>query len=91
MGSSEPPLGRIGWIISRPVTAVSPSGQIVNLVDRQVEVYTKPGPRGYRSTEVFKEWQSLPVVIGGREVGLIVVADILPPRRRRMRAKRNNA
>jgi Uma2 family endonuclease len=53
---------------------------IVNLVDRQVEVYTKPGPRGYRSTEVFKEGQSVPVVIDGREVGRIAVDDILPPK-----------
>jgi Uma2 family endonuclease len=54
---------------------------IVNLLHRQVEVYTDPRPRGYRSTEVFKEGQSVPVVIGGREVGRIAVTDILPPRR----------
>jgi hypothetical protein len=29
MGTSEPQLHRIGWIISRPITAVSPSSQIV--------------------------------------------------------------
>jgi hypothetical protein len=29
MGASELPLRRIGWIISRPTTAVSASGQIV--------------------------------------------------------------
>ena len=52
---------------------------IVNLVDRQVEVYTKPGPQGYRSTEIFTEGQSVPVVIGGQEVGRIAVEDILPP------------
>lgn len=56
---------------------------IINLVDRQVEVFTRPGPRGYRSTEVFKEGQSVPVVIGGQEVGRIAVADILPSRHRR--------
>jgi hypothetical protein len=27
MGAFELPLGRIGWIISRPVAAVSPPGQ----------------------------------------------------------------
>jgi Uma2 family endonuclease len=59
---------------------------IVDLLHRQVEVYTNPGPRGYRSTEVFKEGQSVPVAIGGREVGRIAVADILPPRRRRVKA-----
>jgi Uma2 family endonuclease len=59
---------------------------IVNLVDRQVEVYTKPGPRGYRSTEIFKEGQSVPVVIGGQEVGRIAVEDILPSPRRQAKA-----
>ena len=53
---------------------------IVNLVDRQVEVYTDPGPLGYRSTESFAEGQSVPVVIDGQAVGRIAVSDILPPR-----------
>ncbi len=43
---------------------------IVNLVDRQVEVYTDPTPDGYRSTAVFHEGQSVPVVIeGARSAG----------------------
>jgi hypothetical protein len=29
MGAFEPLLRRIGWVISRPITAVSPSGRIV--------------------------------------------------------------
>ena len=33
---------------------------IVNLVDRQVEVYTDPGPGGYGSTAIFREGQSSP-------------------------------
>jgi Putative restriction endonuclease len=64
---------------------------IVNLVNRQVEVYSDPGPRGYRSTEVFKEEQSVPVVIGGREVDRIAVKDLLPSRRRRAKAGGNGA
>jgi Uma2 family endonuclease len=64
---------------------------IVNLLHHQVEVDTNPGPRGYRSTEVFKEGQSVPVVIRGREVGRIAVADLLPPRRRRAKAAGNGA
>jgi Uma2 family endonuclease len=63
---------------------------IVNLLDRQVEVYTDPGPQGYRRTAVFKEGRSVPVVIGGREVGRIAVADILPSRRRRAKAERDD-
>jgi Uma2 family endonuclease len=51
---------------------------IVNLVDGQVEVYAGPIPAGYRSYEIFNRGQTVPVVIDGREVGRIAVADILP-------------
>jgi Uma2 family endonuclease len=51
---------------------------IINLVDRQVEVYSRPGARGYRSSRVYKPGQTIPVVIAGRRVGRIAVADILP-------------
>ncbi|MFI5457956.1 MAG: Uma2 family endonuclease [Isosphaerales bacterium] len=51
---------------------------IVNLIDRQVEVYTDPFTDVYRSCEVFKPGQDVPVVIHGVEVGRIAVADILP-------------
>ncbi len=51
---------------------------IINLVHRQVEVYTDPGPGGYRSRVVYSEGQSVPVVIDGQPLGQIAVADILP-------------
>jgi Uma2 family endonuclease len=51
---------------------------IVNLVDGHVEVYTDPGPTGYRSRQDFSPGESVPVVIDGHEVGRIAVADILP-------------
>jgi Uma2 family endonuclease len=51
---------------------------IVNLVDRQVEVYTDPGPAGYASRNDFLSSQQVPVVIDGRQVGQIAVDDILP-------------
>jgi Uma2 family endonuclease len=51
---------------------------IVNLVDRQVEVYTDPAPAGYRLSEVLKPGQDVPVVIDGSEVGRVAVADLLP-------------
>ena len=50
---------------------------IINLVDRQVEVYTDPGPDGYRSSRVFTPGQVVPVVIDGRQIGQIAVDDIL--------------
>jgi Uma2 family endonuclease len=51
---------------------------IVNLVDGQVEVYSRPGPAGYESLEVLAPGHVLAVVIDGVEVGRIPVADILP-------------
>jgi Uma2 family endonuclease len=51
---------------------------IVNLVDRQVEVFSGPSARGYRSSRVYKPGQEIPVVIAGAEVGRIPVAAILP-------------
>jgi Uma2 family endonuclease len=51
---------------------------IVNLIDRQVEVYTGPSSDGYSSCIIFKPGQSIPVVIDGVELGQIAVAEILP-------------
>jgi hypothetical protein len=51
------------------------------LVERQVEVYTDPAPAGYLFAEIFREGQSVPVVIDGQLLGLIAVSDILPSER----------
>jgi Uma2 family endonuclease len=51
---------------------------IINLIDRQVEVYSRPSARGYRSSRVYKPGEDIPVVIAGSEAGRIAVADILP-------------
>ena len=51
---------------------------IVNLVDRQVEVHSNPGPDGYRTREVFAPGANVPVVIDGTLLGQIAVVDILP-------------
>jgi Uma2 family endonuclease len=64
---------------------------IVNLVHRQVEVYTDSGPEGYRSRAIFAEGQSVPVVIDGQPLGEIAVADILPSRPARPIAEGNGA
>lgn len=53
---------------------------IINLVELQVEVYSDPGPAGYRSTQIFKPGETVPVVIDGIPVGQISVAELLPPR-----------
>ena len=51
---------------------------IVNVVARQVEVYSKPGTNGYQLREDYGPGQSVPVVLDGIQVGTIAVADILP-------------
>jgi Uma2 family endonuclease len=51
---------------------------IINLVDRQVEVYTSPGPSGYGSRVDFKPGQQVTVTIGGQQLAPIAVDDILP-------------
>jgi Uma2 family endonuclease len=51
---------------------------IINLVNRQVEVYTDPGAGGYQSRAVFSPGQSVPVVIDGQQMGEIAVDNVLP-------------
>jgi Uma2 family endonuclease len=55
---------------------------IVNINQQQIEVYREPTGRGknaaYRVTEIFGIEAEIPVVIDGRDVGRIVVKEILP-------------
>ena len=51
---------------------------IVNLVDRQLEIYTEPGPDGYRDRRVLGPTDQAWVTIGGTEIGPIPVAVLLP-------------
>lgn len=55
---------------------------IVNLVDRQVEVYTDPTGPGrsptYKKLDTYAPGQSVPVVIDGVQLGEIPVNDLLP-------------
>src|SRR5258708_6477003 len=58
---------------------------IVNIADRQVEVYTEPtGPNdppenmGDRSRQVYRDTDSVPVVIRGQEIARLPVASLLP-------------
>ncbi len=53
---------------------------IVNLVDRQVEVYTKPHAVGYMSRTIYNAGQAVPFVLDGKKLGRIPVTDILPYR-----------
>ncbi|MGP0069915.1 MAG: Uma2 family endonuclease [Isosphaeraceae bacterium] len=51
---------------------------IINLVDRQVEVYTGPGQGHYPPPTIYKAGQMVPVVIDGQPLPPIAVDDILP-------------
>jgi len=62
--------------------AVLPVYWIVNLIDRQVEIYTQPsGPietPDYQQCQIIAADGELPVVIDGVEVGRLAVKEILP-------------
>jgi Uma2 family endonuclease len=51
---------------------------IVNLVDRQLEIYTDPQPDGYHDRRILGPSDQVAVVIGGVELGHVAVADLLP-------------
>jgi Uma2 family endonuclease len=55
---------------------------IVNLIDRQVEIYTQPsGPTkkpDYKQCQIVGEGDELPVMIDGRDMGWIKVKDVRP-------------
>jgi Uma2 family endonuclease len=59
-------------------TAAIPVYWIVNLVDRQVEVYTSPTRGDYATRQDFLPGQHIPLVIDGRQLGEIAVDDVLP-------------
>ncbi len=55
---------------------------IINLVDRQVEVYTDPtGPDPaptYRTRRIYRPGDLVPFVVDGRELGPIPAQELLP-------------
>jgi Uma2 family endonuclease len=67
-----------GLKLSAYATDAIPVYWIVNLVERQVEVYTGPGPGAYQSRADFRPGQAVPVLSDGRHLGDIAVDDLLP-------------
>jgi Uma2 family endonuclease len=51
---------------------------IINLVDRQVEVYTRPGDEGYTTRTNYAGGEAVPVMLDGVEAGRLVVNDVMP-------------
>ena len=54
---------------------------IVNVNDRQLEVYADLLGGAYTSTAILGESESVELAIEGRIIGLIAVADLLPRRK----------
>lgn len=57
---------------------------IVNVPRRRLEVYEGPGPQQgggmrYPASRILRETDSVSLFVGGRAVGKIAVADLLPP------------
>jgi hypothetical protein len=50
---------------------------MINLAERQVEIYTNPAPGGYLSRADFKPGQDLPLIIDGQALEPIAVIDVL--------------
>ena len=51
---------------------------IVDLNRRVLEIHTDPSPEGYRSTRLLGPDEEAPIVLDGREVARLRVAEILP-------------
>src|SRR5262249_36954328 len=55
---------------------------IINLTDRQVQVYTDPTGRdpaaAYRQQQVYRVGDAVPLVVQGNEVARVAVVDLLP-------------
>ena len=51
---------------------------IINLVTRQIEVYSDPTEGGYSSVQVYTPGQDIPVLVEGAERGRVAAASLLP-------------
>jgi Uma2 family endonuclease len=67
-----------GEKLSAYARARVPTYWILNLVDRQLEVYTDPEPTGYRHRLVLAQGDSATLVLDRVEFGTVAVADLLP-------------
>jgi Uma2 family endonuclease len=55
-----------------------PVSWIVNLVDRQVEVYAHPTASGYGPPQIYKPGEEVPIALDGVVEACISLSDILP-------------
>jgi Uma2 family endonuclease len=71
-----------GWKKRIYAAAGIPCYWIVNLIDRQVEVFTQPSGPGqradYASRQVFRAGDSIPLLLDNVAIGPVAVSDLLP-------------
>ena len=75
---TPPCSGTVGESFRLTHARAAPTYWIVNLVDRQLEVFTAPDSAGYQARQILGPADRARVVIDGVEVGSINVADMLP-------------
>lgn len=51
---------------------------VVNLIDKQIEVYTKPKGQKYAKRTDYKPGDAVPVTVAGKKRGTIAVSDVMP-------------
>ena len=51
---------------------------VVNLIDRQIEVYTKPKGNKYAKRTDYKPGDDVPVTVAGKKRGTVAVSDVIP-------------
>jgi Uma2 family endonuclease len=61
---------------------------IIDVKGRQVEVYTRPGKKGYRSRKIYVSGEQVPVLIDGRQLQPIAIDDLIPAQATRTEGKR---
>jgi Uma2 family endonuclease len=55
-----------------------PTYWLLNLLERQLEIYTQPKDVSYQSCQIYQASDSLDFWFEGQKLGTIVVADLLP-------------
>ena len=67
-----------GEKLSAYARARVPTYWILNLIERQLEVYTSPESGAYQTRRILRPTDRVAVVIDGAELGLIAVSELLP-------------
>jgi Uma2 family endonuclease len=76
---SDTTLSRDRGLKKRMYAAASiPTYWVINLVERQIEVYTEPSGSDYFQRQDYGLAAEVPVVIEGQEIGRLAVREILP-------------